>query len=140
LAQKPPKIDSLLIRLAKPKAEAMDLVLMAFMSAGLSVSDQTASLVTSDQGTNDNALLNIRFKRIVRALVLGRDSSTIVLITGDEVRMDKDDKNREFKHLRIDNYAGGAGNRVWLKMVAAAMALDSTQVPEVVLGRRVVIP
>jgi len=85
-------------------------------------------MVESDQGSTDAALGGIRFTRVVRALVLGRDSLTTVLIIGDEVRRDKRD-GREFKKLRIDNKAGGAGEKVWKKMVAAAMALDSAQVP-----------
>lgn len=127
-AQKVAKIDSLLVRLPKPKADAMDLVLEAFVRAGLSITDQTASMIESDQGTTDAMIGGIRFNRVVRALVLGRDSMTTVLITGDEVRSDKKD-GREFKKLRIDNKAGGAGEKVWKKMVAAALALDSAQVP-----------
>jgi len=128
IGQKVPKIDSLLVRLSKPKADAIDLVLAAFVHAGLSITDQTSSMIESDQGSTDAALGGIRFTRVVRALVLGRDSTTTILITGDEVRIDKKD-GREFKKLRIDNKAGGAGEKVWRKMVSAAMALDSAQVP-----------
>jgi len=128
LAQKPPKIDSLLIRLPIPKAAAMDRVVEAFMLAGLSVTDQTSSMVESDQGSNTSALSSVRFTRVVRALLVGRDSVTSVFITGEEVRADAG-SNRDFKRLRIDNRAGGQGGKVWLKMVAAARALDSTQAP-----------
>lgn len=127
-AQKVLKVDSLLVRLPKPKAEAMDLVLEAFMRAGLSITDQTSSIVESEQGSNDSMFGGIRFTRVVRALLIGRDSVTTILITGDEVRSDKA-SGGEFKKLRIDNKAGGAGEKVWKKMVAAAIALDSTQVP-----------
>jgi hypothetical protein len=125
-AQKTPKVDSLLVRITKPKAEVMDLVLAAFMQAGLSITDQTASLVTADLGSNEN-FVGIRFARVIHALLLGRDSVTTVLITGDETRFDHQN-DRQFKRLRIDNKAGGDGGKAWRKMVAAAMLLDSTQV------------
>lgn len=128
-SQKPPKIDSLLILLPKPKAEVMDLVLAAFTQAGLSITDQTTSLVTADLGSNDNILTGVRFVRVVRALILSRDSTTTVLITGDETRHMKEDNNRQLRRLRIDNHAGGHGEKAWRMMVAAAMLLDSTQVP-----------
>lgn len=127
-AQKVPKIDSLLVELPVPKPAAMDLVLNAFISAGLEVTDNSGSMVESDQGGNRN-MLGLRFTRVVRALVTARDSaSTRILLTGIEVRLNERDD--PFTRLRIDNKAGGAGEKLWCKMVSMASALDSTQVPD----------
>jgi hypothetical protein len=64
----------------------------------------------------------------VRATLYGADSVTTVVIIGQEVRLD--DSGIQLRRLRIDNRAGGNGGKVWKKMVAAAMLLDSAAVPE----------
>lgn len=124
-AQKTPKIDSLLVRLPIAKAEAMDRVLEAFARAGLDVTDNAGSTVES-RVENRRSLIGVDYTRTVRALLFGNDSSTTVLIRGEETRED----NTGFKkHLRIDNRAGGKGKDTWRKMVAVATALDGQQVP-----------
>ncbi len=122
------KIDSILVTLPRPKAEAIDLVLAAFAENGLDVTDNSGSTIESDQEGSTNVLTGERFSRVVRALVLGKDStSSKVLITGMEVREDSDGK--VYKRLRIDNKAGGNGEKLWCRMVSVGMALDSAQVP-----------
>ena len=123
---KRPKIDSLLLVLPQPKAEAMDAVLDAFARAGLSVTDNSGSMVESDVGVTVSGFTRVKYTRIVRALLIGRDTITRVLITATEQR----DDQRDFqKQIRISNRTGGNGGKVWRKMVAVGMALDSTQVP-----------
>ena len=133
VAQDPAKVDSLLVTLSKPKAVATDVVLAALMANGLNVTDNSGSLIVADFGqTTDPVFGSTRYDRKVRALVLLVDSATTrVLITGEEVRSDvRGRTDREFKRLRIDNRAGGNGEKVWCRMVATAMMLDSTQVSE----------
>lgn len=123
------KVDSLLILLSKPKAQVMDQVLTAFTEQGLDVTDNSGSLVKSDQGGKNNGLTGHKYTRTIHALVIGRDSvSTRVLITGTEVR--EGSTGQIFKRLRIDNRAGGAGGKLWCRMVGVARALDSTQLSE----------
>jgi hypothetical protein len=123
---KRPKIDSLLLQLPQPKVEAMDLVLESFARAGLSVTDNSESLVESDVGATVSGFTGVKYTRIVRAFLIGRDPTTSVLIAATEERNDQ----RGFrKQVRISNRTGGNGEKVWRKMVAVAMALDSIQVP-----------
>jgi hypothetical protein len=124
-AQKVPKIDSLLIHLPKPKAAAMDAVLEAFARSGLDVTDNSGSMVEADIG-GKSSLLGLKYTRVVRAVVFGNDSATTIMIRGEEAR---EDNKGWVKRLRIDNKAGGNGEKVWRKMVEVAVALDSTQVP-----------
>ena len=125
-AQKAEKIDSILVELAMPKAAAMDRVLTGFASAGLDVTDNSGSIVESDLGAKNNALTGANYRRSVRALVMAKDSTaTRILLTGIEAR---DDNGRVFKRMRIDNRAGGNGEKVWCQLVAVAVSLDSTQV------------
>jgi hypothetical protein len=126
-AQKNAKIDSLLIRLPKAKPAAMDAVLEAFARSGLDVTDNSGSMVEADLGSKSN-IIGMKYTRVVRAVVFGNDSVTTVLIRGEEAR---EDEKGFTKRLRIDNKAGGNGEKIWKKMVAVALALDSTQVPGV---------
>ncbi len=68
----------------------------------------------------------MQYNRIVRALLIGRDATTSVLFMATEAR---DDQRGFQKQIRISNRTGGNGGKVWRKVVAVAMALDSTQVP-----------
>ena len=112
--QKAEKIDSLLVQLPIPKAAAMDRVLAGFAAAGLDITNNSGSLVESDLGAKNNALTGANYRRSVRALVFAQDStSTRVLITGIEAR---DDNGRVFKRMRIDNRAGGNGEKAWCQM------------------------
>jgi hypothetical protein len=103
----------------------MDAVLEAFARCGLDVTDNSGSMVEADMGGKSN-LLGVKYTRVVRALAFGSDSATTIVIRGEEAR--EDDKGWA-KRLRIDNKAGGNGEKVWRKMVEVAVALDSTQVP-----------
>jgi hypothetical protein len=104
----------------------MDLVLTGFAAAGLDVTDNSGSLVESDIGAKNNSLTGANYQRAVRALVIAKDATaTKVLLTGIEAR---DDNGRVFKRIRIDNRAGGNGEKVWCQLVAVAVFLDSTQV------------
>jgi hypothetical protein len=123
-AQKAPKMDSLVIRLAKPKAEALDLVLAAFTNAGLVVSNQTSAMIESDQGASKD-LLGDRYARVVRALVLGPDSNVTVLMAGVETSMIDGRQVRQ----AISNRSKGTAGKLWDKMLLAAAALDPKQVP-----------
>jgi hypothetical protein len=121
------KVDSLLVVLKRPKALVMDQVLSGFAQAGLEVTDNSGSLVTSDQGGRRSAWTGIRSTRVVRALVLARDSMvTQVLITGMEMRQGA--AGLVHSQTRVDNRADGAGGQLWCKMVHVAMSLDPGQV------------
>ncbi len=127
-AQKAEKIDSIFVELPVPKAAAMDRVLTGFASAGLDVTDNSGSIVESDIGAKNNALTGANYRRSVRAIVIAKDSTTTrILLTGIEAR---DDRGRVFKRMRIDNRAGGNGEKVWCQMVAVALLLDSAQVSQ----------
>jgi hypothetical protein len=119
------KIDSLLVALPMPKERASDAVLQAFTRVGLRVSNTTSSLIEADEGSTANNAFGGQNHRVVRAVLLPSDSSTVVVITGVEERTNLYGTTT----LRIDNHAGGNGGKVWKKMVAAALALDSTAVP-----------
>jgi len=119
------KIDSLLVVVSGSKADVMDRVLAGFIQAGLDVTDNSGSMVEADVGLKRNVLSGIEYTRVVRALVVPHDSSSVkVLITGVETRKDRDRSRR----LRIDNKAYGEGEKVWCQMVAVAVLLDSSQV------------
>ena len=120
-----PKIDSLLLHLRLPRDRAADAVVAAFTQAGLGITNTTTSLVEADLGTTQS--LNIKTRRIVRAVLFGSDSMTTLLMTGDEVRTEAD--GTLLRRLRIDNHAGGNGGKAWKKMVTAARILDSASVP-----------
>lgn len=123
------KVDSLFILIPHSKSLVMDLVLTAFTEQGLDVTDNSGSLVTSDFGGKNNLLTGHKYTRMIHALVVAKDStSTRVLITGTEVR--EGSTGMIFKRLRIDNRAGGAGGKLWCKMVGVAMSLDSAQVSQ----------
>jgi hypothetical protein len=122
------KIDSLLLQLPLPKERAAEAVVQAFTRAGLTVSNTTPFLIEADEGGTPNWAVGGQARRIVRAVLLPSDSSTSVLITGTEERTDQFGGTR--KRLRIDNHAGGNGGKVWKKIVAAAIVLDSTAVPD----------
>lgn len=125
------KVDSLLLHLPLSRAAALDRVVGAFMSVGLTVTNTTNSLVESDQGkTTDSWLTGIDRARVVRAVLYGSDSSTTVFLVGSETQTMGTGQTRD--KLRIDNKAKGNGGKVWRKMVAVAMALDSMQVPRAV--------
>ena len=124
----PTFVDSLLIIMAKPKDEVLDLVVEAFTLAGLAVTNITGPLVTADAGTTDDGLLGVAYSRTARAIVMRHDSATTVLITGVEIRKSSDGSTAGMQQLRIDNKAGGNGEKVWCRMVLAALKLDSTQV------------
>jgi hypothetical protein len=120
------KIDSLRVTLRVPKAEAADRVAAAFAAAGLRVSNSGPGFLEADEGRT-SALYGYTH-RVVRATIFTQDSMAIVQISGDEVR--HNDDGGILKQLKIDNRAGGNGKKVWRKMVAAAMALDSASVPQ----------
>jgi len=81
------KVDSLLVPVPRPRAAAADMVLTAFVQQGLEVTDNSASLITSNQGTKMNSFTKVRYTRVVRALLLSSDSTTTqVLLTGTETR------------------------------------------------------
>lgn len=119
-AQKSPKIDSLLVQLPMPKADAMDAVIEAFSRTGLEVTDNSGSMVESDVGGKTN-LIGVKYTRAVRAVLFGHGETTTVLIRGEEAREGKDGFT---KRLRIDNKAGGNGKKVWEQMAAVAHALE----------------
>lgn len=121
------KIDSLALHLHLPRDKAVDAVVSAFTQTGLGVTNSTPSFVEADQGRT-SAFVGYTARK-VRAMLFGSDSTTTVVIVGDEVRLD-DDGITQLRRLRIDNRAGGNGGKVWAKMVAAAMMLDSASVPE----------
>jgi hypothetical protein len=123
---KPPKVDSLLATIALPKAEASDAVVTAFTAAGLSVTDQTSSIITADQGETKDELFGYNRRRVVRATLLpkGADTTRVLIQGTEEVRR----RDVLEKRKRIDNYARGNGEKVWAKMLAAARALDSSSV------------
>jgi hypothetical protein len=104
----------------------MDAVLDAFARAGHSVTDNSGSMVEADVGNTVSGFTGVKYIRIVRAILIGRDKATSVLITATEQR---DDQRGFQKQIRISNRTGGNGGKVWQKMVAVALALDSTQVP-----------
>ena len=122
------KVDSLLLHISVPKERAAELVVQAFVHAGLTVTNTTSLLIEADEGSTRNLAAGGETRRVVRAILLPSDSTTDVLITGIENRIDQ--YGRTYKRLRIDNRAGGNGAKVWKKMVDAAMALDSTAVPD----------
>ena len=122
------KIDSLLVHLPLPKERAAEVVVQAFVRAGLTVTNATSLLIEADEGSTRNLAAGGEAHRVVRAVLLPSDSTTSVLIIGMEDRTDQ--FGRTWQRLRIDNRAGGNGGKVWKKMVAAAMTLDSTAVPE----------
>jgi hypothetical protein len=121
------KIDSLMIKLPFPKERAAEAVVHAFTTVGLGVSNTTSWLIEADQGATPNNLVGGQARRVVRAVLLPSDSSTVVIITGIEERSDQ--HGTSWQRLRIDNHAGGNGGKVWEKMVGAALLLDSTAVP-----------
>jgi hypothetical protein len=121
------KIDSLALHLHMPRDKAVDAVVSAFTQTGLGVTNSTPSFVEADQGRT-SAFTGYTARK-VRAMLFGSDSVTTVVIVGDEIRLD-DDGTTQLRRLRIDNRAGGNGGKVWAKMVAAAMMLDSASVPE----------
>ena len=120
------KIDSLALHLHLPRDKAVDAVVSAFTQSGLGVTNSTPSFVEADQGRTSGLG---ETARKVRAMLFGSDTATTVVIVGDEIRYD-DDGHSILRRLRIDNRAGGNGGKVWAKMVAAAMMLDSASVPE----------
>jgi len=120
------KIDSLALHLHLPRDKAVDAVVSAFTQTGLGVTNTTPSFVEADQGRTSSIG---ETARKVRAMLFGSDTTTTVVIVGDEVRYDTDGTTI-LRRLRIDNRAGGNGGKVWAKMVAAAMMLDSASVPE----------
>jgi hypothetical protein len=125
---KPAQADSILIRLPKSKAAALDLVLLAFSSAGLTVTNQSGSMVESDQGTSDDALFGMRYARVVRALVMGNDSTSTILISGQESSTEKK-SGKDFGRQAISNRSRGSAQKVWRKMIIAGAALDPEQLP-----------
>jgi hypothetical protein len=125
---KPAQADSILIRLHKSKGAALDLVLLAFSNAGLTVTNQTGSMVESDQGSSENGLLGEKYSRVVRALVMGNDSASTVLIVGQELTTEKG-SGKDFGRRPISNRSRGSAQKVWRKMVIAGAALDPEQLP-----------
>jgi hypothetical protein len=119
------KLDSLRVTLPVSKERAADAVVRAFTTVGLGVSNTTSSLIEADEGSTANNAFGGQNHRVVRAVLLPSDSSTVVVITGIEARTNQYGTTT----LRIDNHAGGNGGKVWKKMVAAALMLDSTAVP-----------
>jgi hypothetical protein len=124
------KIDSLIVRLAMPRERALDAVVGAFLAAGLRVINTTPSIIETDEGSN--AGWGQSFHRVVRAILVGAESATTVIIYGEERRHYSSGGT---KRLRIDNRAGGNGGKVWAKMVDAAWSLDSTAVPQAAYDR-----
>jgi hypothetical protein len=97
------------------------------------VTDQSGSLLEADDGDKVSSWTGVKYTRIVRAVLIGRDSATTVMLTALETRNDQ----RGFqKQVRISNKTGGNGGKVWRKMVAAAQALDATQVPPPALAEK----
>lgn len=123
--KKSPKVDSLLIVLPMSKDATSDAVVEAFTAAGLTVSDQTPSMIESDVGTTKDGLGSYSHQRTVRATLLPRKDSTAVLIVGTEALTRR---NQEEARKRIDNKAQGNGGRVWRQILDAGKRLDSTQV------------
>lgn len=85
---KHPKVDSLLAAVPLPKAEASDAVVAAFTAAGLSVTDQTPSIVTADQGETKDELFGYNRRRVVRATLLpaGADTTRVLIQGTEEIR------------------------------------------------------
>jgi hypothetical protein len=130
--KKPPKIESLQVRLAQSKADAMELVVAAFMNAGLDITDNSGSLVEAEMGQKKGGFLgNTQYTRTVRALVVGAGtSSSVVTLRGEEVQDITDSDGRHtIRRYHIDSKAKKDGGKVWKKMIDVAMALDSTQAP-----------
>jgi hypothetical protein len=131
-AQKPSKIESLQVRLAQSKADAMELVVAAFMNAGLDITDNSGSLVEAEMGQKKGGFLgNTQYTRTVRALVVGAGiSSSVVTLRGEEVQdITNSDGRHTIRRYHIDSKAKKDGGKVWKKMIDVAMALDSTQAP-----------
>ena len=120
------KIDSLALHLHMSREKAVDAVVSAFTQTGLGVTTTTPSLVEADQGRTST--FGGENGRMVRAILFGADSMTTVVMIGDEIRYGDD--GHRLGQRRIDNQARGNGGKVWKKMIAAAMMLDSASVPE----------
>jgi hypothetical protein len=123
---KPPKLDSLLVTVPVPKAEAAERVVAALEAVGLAVTTSTPSVVESDQGETLDQLTGANRHRVVRATLLPAGDTTRVLLRGVEEILRR---GRTEKRKAIDNRADGNGGKVWAKMVAAARQLDSASVP-----------
>lgn len=136
-AQKPPKIDSLLVTLPMPREQAASAVVAAFSQAGLGITNTTPFLIEADQGST--GAWSTEHHRVVRAVLTNPDSAhTNVLIVGTEVVTEREvrigrrvysGRGNILSQKRIDNRAGGNGGKVWGMMVDAAWMLDSTAVP-----------
>lgn len=119
-AQKTPKADSILVHVAKSKADVIDRVLLAFSNAGLTVTNHSGSMIESDQGVGAD-LLGDKRTRVVRALILGPDSAVTVLISGTEtVKIDGSDRR-----YPINSRSKGTAGKLWTKMQAVAAALEA---------------
>lgn len=127
-AQDNPKIDSVLVRLGLPKDSTLEAVGAAFAKRGLVVTNASPFFVEADLGQTGNALgFSVPTHRVVRAVIFAIGESTTVVLTGEEVR--KNSFGQQIRRLRIDNRAGGNGEKAWCRMVAVALELDSLQVP-----------
>jgi hypothetical protein len=128
-AQVPAKVDSILIRVALPKAAALEEVAAAFAAHGLAVTNASAFFLEADLANPANATGFVSSTvRIIRASFYGRGDSTTVVLIGEEIR--RDGRRQPYRQLRIDNQAGGDGQKAWCRLVTVAMSLDSLQVPE----------
>jgi hypothetical protein len=125
-AQKLPKIDSLLVVLPKPKADAAEAVVAAFTQAGLGITNTTPTLVEADLGDRQSSFGKYSRHYTVRAVIIAAGDSSRVLIRGTDDVMEG---QTVAKRRTIDSYAKKYGGEVWAKMVAAAKTLDASQVP-----------
>jgi len=142
-----PKVDSIRIVLPVPREQAVSKAFDAMRAAGLNVVSTTPLLVFADEGATENFATGGSNHRIVRADVTPGDSSSAILITGQETRQWKSGQalftnygQTQQVGLRIDNRAEGNGGRVWKKMVRAALILDSLQVPIAAIPMDVAVP
>ncbi len=124
--RKRPKVDSVLVVVAKPKDEAIDDVVAAFMAAGLQVTNTTGSIVEAALGRKMGLLAT--YDRTTRAIITPDASggSRVLIVTEEHQYTDASDirMNRPSRVKRLDNKAGEDGGRIWLRMVRAGQQLD----------------
>jgi hypothetical protein len=123
VAQKPPKLDSLLVMLALPRDSAIDATVAAFTAAGLPVTDQGSGFVTADLGEG-TAMGYGTNQMLVRASIFTRDGQTTVVLRGEAKGL-----SPATGSMRITNRQKGPYQNVWRQMEAVAAALAGPPSP-----------
>lgn len=116
-AQKPPKVDSLLVVLSVPRDSATDATVAAFSAAGLPVTEQGSGFVTADLGESSAAGYGAN-QMLVRASLFMRDGQTHVVLRGEARGVAPATGS-----MRITNRQKGPYQKVWRQMEAVAAAL-----------------